>query len=146
MTVIIAYILFADDIRFIFFDKSKDIIFDSIYIFFLLILLAQMIIQSIVDRSYRNSFLFWMDTIALITSVLDVYMVYELVFNSIKNLPLDAGQVARAGRASRAGTRASRYLKFLRAIRVTKLARLYHQTKSAMPNRIYKRKSITNLK
>ena len=40
MTINIAYILFADDIRFIFFDKSKDIIFDSIYILFLLILLA----------------------------------------------------------------------------------------------------------
>lgn len=101
-----------------------------------------MIIQSIVDRSYRNSFIFWMDTIALITSVLDVYLVYELVFNSIKNLPLDAAHVARAGRASRAGTRASRYLKFLRAIRVTKLARLYHQTKSTMTMRARNKKDV----
>ena len=77
------------------------------------------------------SFFFWLDLVALISILFDIYYLLDAISVTFR-LPTDAADVARAGRAGRAGTRVGRLLKIVRMIRVFRVAKLYKETKKAI--------------
>ena len=68
-------VLYADDIRIAFLDKSWDFLVDCLLLASMLIFLVEMLIQSYCLTDYLGSFFFWLDLISLMSMPLDVYFV-----------------------------------------------------------------------
>jgi hypothetical protein len=127
-------VLYLDDIRLGFTPKESDPYIDTIFLFCFLAFLIELVFSSISKKGYLFSFFFWLDLVALISMVFDIYYLLNAVSVTFQ-LPTDATDVARAGRAGKAGTRVGRLLKIVRMIRVFRVAKLYKETKRAMDER-----------
>jgi hypothetical protein len=72
MTSITIYALFFDDIRILCLSSSAD---DTVYAFTTFVLLCfsvEIVLHSIADRNYINSFFFWLDIISTISLIFDI--------------------------------------------------------------------------
>jgi len=66
------YALFFDDLRIIFLGKDEDDIVYGFTIFVMLLFGLEIVLNSIVDPSYINSFFFWLDIISTISMFFDI--------------------------------------------------------------------------
>ena len=71
--------LFGDDTRLAFLDKSADIFVDSVLLTCFVAFLVELVLQCIAKPGYNLSFFFWLDLIALLSLVPDIYFLIELV-------------------------------------------------------------------
>ena len=135
--------LFGDDTRLAFLGKSADIYVDCLLLTCFIAFLAELVLQCFAKTGYNLSFFFWLDLVALLSLVPDIYFLIELFTGDSAGLSVtgDATQVARAGRASRAGTRAGRLIKLVRLIRLVRVVKLYKQTKQAFDIREKKKQA-----
>lgn len=132
MLIIFTFIwLYLDDLRVGFTEKNVDIYIDNIFLVWFIWFSIELTFSSIVNKEYLFSFFFFLDLVALISILFDIYYLLDAVSVTFR-LPTDATDVARAGRAGKAGTKAGRLLKIVRMIRVFRVAKLYKETKRAM--------------
>ncbi|EGR28003.1 hypothetical protein IMG5_185050 [Ichthyophthirius multifiliis] len=122
VTTFTIYALFGDDIRVFITDKEKDEIFWILYIISIIIFSTEIILASICQKNYFNSFFFYLDTVATISLLLDIGWVVEYFFdNHSATSTSSSSQLSKAGKASRVGTKAGRIVRIVRLVRLVKL-------------------------
>lgn len=72
MAVVTIYALLADDIRLIATQKSTDKYFMILTSITLILFLIELILASIGQKGYFNSFFFWLDLISTLSLVFDI--------------------------------------------------------------------------
>ena len=77
MTCITVYSLFGDDIRNACFTKNSDTVFDSLTILCLVSFALEIIIFSVVNDGYFNSFYFWLDFVSTLSLISDINFLME---------------------------------------------------------------------
>ena len=138
VSLITLIVLYADDFRVVFLDKSHDVIIDGVLLFCLTIFTVELAIQSYCLPDYLWSFFFWLDLIAVLSMPMDIYFIMQYLSGQSESLILqtdDASNVARVGRASRVGTKAGRYIKLVKLIRIVKVAKFFKQTNTIQNKR-----------
>ncbi len=71
--------LFGDDVRLGFFSASSDLVFDCLMLFCLIMFSIEIILQFIGKEDYGLlSFYFWLDFIALISLIADIYFIMDI--------------------------------------------------------------------
>ena|ERR1700733_14753366 len=66
--------LFLDEIRHIFFPKEVDIYIEGIFIFCLVSFFLEFVLSWIAVEGYSFSFFFWLDFIAILYLVIEIYV------------------------------------------------------------------------
>jgi len=79
ISVITLLVLYADDLRNIFFEKDQDIKIDIVLILCILIFTLEMVVQIICLNDYLWSFFFWLDLVSLISMPMDVYFLIQFL-------------------------------------------------------------------
>ncbi len=79
--------LFLNDIRHIWLDKKVDIYFDIINFITIIYFILEIIEFYLLDNSYLNSFIFWIDAIGAFCIIFNIELIsnYIFVYNNIKN-------------------------------------------------------------
>ena len=133
VTILTIISLFGDDLRLASAPKNLDLLFDIPLFFAFVIFLFEMIGSIYAKKGYLFSFFFWLDLIAQLSLLTDIYFLLTLLTgDSSLTIPTDATNVARAGRATRAGTKAGRILKMMRLIKLVRVAKFYKETKRTL--------------
>ena len=125
--------LFADFSRTLEYSDFDEVIEYTLLAVFI-ILLLDLIIQSIVYKSYPFSFFFWLDAIGTITLLADISLTYSVFGYTQADLTVARG--GRAGRAARTATtlRISRMVMWVRVTRLIRLARVIRQIRLTVQN------------
>lgn len=76
MTSLTIYALFFDDIRVLCLPHSADDTIYSFTSFVLLCFFSEIILHSIADSNYINSFFFWLDIISTISLIFDIGWIF----------------------------------------------------------------------
>ena len=82
-TIIVLIALFANDFKYVFFYSNADSVFDGIYIFILIIFMAEIIISVFIIDYYIFGFYFWIDIISTMSMILEMGMVLKPIVSSI---------------------------------------------------------------
>ena len=77
ITTLIIYALFGTDIKFLCFNKDKDLSFDILTLISLIVFTLEIIISIVVKKDYLFSFFFWLDVFSTMTLILDLSWVDE---------------------------------------------------------------------
>mmetsp|Transcript_5252 Transcript_5252/g.11424 ORF Transcript_5252/g.11424 Transcript_5252/m.11424 type:complete len:929 (-) Transcript_5252:902-3688(-) len=122
LVVATLWALFAEDGRYSLerpAASTGDVVFYALHLAVASIFTIELLLRSIVQRGYANSFFFWLDIIAIGSMIFDFLPLFQS--NDSGAVDTNASDAARAGRAARAGTKVGRLLRLLRIVRVLKL-------------------------
>lgn len=134
MTIVTIYALFGDDCRLIFAPKDADDLFTLLTFISLILFLIELILASIGQPDYFNSFFFWLDLVSSLSLVTDI----EPIMNAItgggddETDTTDSASLARASRGARIGTKAGRMTRVIRLIRLIRIVKLYKSANQAI--------------
>ena len=78
--IAILYALFGNNVRFLFFSKSSDLVFDIITIIIMVIFFLDFVFNSMIRIDYLASFYFWMDIASIGLLFLDLSTIRESLF------------------------------------------------------------------
>lgn len=82
-SIVVAIALFANDLKYILFDKSADKYFNVIFILILLNFLLELIINILAVAEYCFSFFFYLDLIALLSMLFEVDWILIATVNAL---------------------------------------------------------------
>ena len=126
MTLVTLYALLGDDLRLIFVPIESDGVFTSLTIFSLILFTLELVLASISQEDYLNSFFFWLDLVSTASLITDI----EPIMNALMTIGESDGDgssnliiqddntasLARASRGARLGTKAGRMTRIIRLI------------------------------
>lgn len=115
-TIITLYCLFGLDIKMIAFDIDSTTTFDILTILSFVFFTIEIVLESVGNPRYLNSFFFYLDVVSTSTLILDISSV---------SAGIVSGSLSNASRAIRAGTRASRVIRVIRLIRLLRISKLF---------------------
>ncbi len=123
MIALTLYALFFDDFRILWLPPTAD---NGIYgfdCFVMACFLIEIILHSIADHNYINSFFFWLDLTSTVSLISDIRWIYE---NSASGRS-SASDLAKTTRAARV----TRIIRIVRLVRLIRIVKLYKQAKIA---------------
>jgi hypothetical protein len=136
--------LYMDDVRLTAFDRDADETFMYITIVVFLVFVVELIVRSAVQPQYAMGFFFWLDLVAILSMIPDIYIWWDPIIgtDSQSFAGDDTGgesgtastlSYAKAAKASRVGTKAGRIVRFVRLIRLVRVARLLELCQKRKP-------------
>ena len=126
MTIVTIYALFGDDCRLIFAPKEGDDTFTLLTFISMILFLIELILASIGQPDYFNSFFFWLDLVSTLSLVTDIEPLMDMITGGGEETDTtDSASLARASRGARIGTKAGRMTRVIRLIRLIRIVKLY---------------------
>lgn len=125
-TMFTLYRLFGLDIKMIAFNIDSTTTFDILTILSFVFFTIEIILESVGNPRYLNSFFFYLDVVATSTLILDISSV---------SAGLVSGSLSKASRAIRAGTpvrRVIRVIQLIRLLRISKLLKAFLKKRSEL--------------
>ena len=121
---IIIFILIQEEIKSIFTNKKADIPFSIIVIIFISFYIFELIIFSILSYDYFLSLYFWLDSISIIASLLDIHWFYNSIIESVGGGKLNIVEDFQKRNESRISN-AVAIFRIVRIIRIVRIAKLF---------------------
>ena len=137
MAVIAIWVLFGDDIKVMTTGREADLGFAVSYVFSLSLFIIEIIVNSLVVDDYKFSFFFWLDVIAALSLLPDIYLIINPImglFNqSMANVDVtvDTSGIRNEIKTSYIN-RVWRSVRFIRLVRIVKLYKYFTKGKSSM--------------
>ena len=126
---LIVFTMIGDDFKIAFLSISVDGVFNIITILAMVIFTFEIIVNSIIQSDYFNSFFFWLDIITSLTLIFDISWVMEsMIFSGhdyIANTPEEAQQAIISDEGEALGTKHGQYYRIIRLIRLMRVGRLW---------------------
>lgn len=113
VSVIAALSLILNDIKYVFFTNYETTIFNSLFIFILIIFVFDLVISLWVAEEYKWSFYFWLDIVAAFSMLFEIDEVVSEIVN-----PIDINEYIEKQNDT------SRILFFLNVLRIIRLVRI----------------------
>lgn len=139
MMAVTLYALFGDDIKLAFCPKSSDSVFNVITLCAMALFTIEVILCSVTNPGYFNSFYFYLDIISTLTLLMDITWISESVIDQeddyTGNSSEQGSQFATASRGARLGSRAGRIARVVRLVRLVRIAPLWKQATSRLQRR-----------
>ena len=136
MAAVTIFALFGDDFRLWFTNKDADIYIDSALLFSLFAFTIEILVNSCVVDDFKYSFFFWLDIIATVSILVDVVMIWNLIFRMFGLQPEtgDAfmGEMAKQEAESNKWSKIIKALRLIRLIRIIKLYKYVVKSGSEM--------------
>ncbi len=124
MTIITIYALFFDDIRMIYFPRSKDDYFFGVTLFGMVCFALEIFFASISKEDYFNGFFFWLDFVSTISMIPDCGWIWDPIIGGGGSDVTDLSKTSRTARVTRV-------IRVIRLIRLIRIVKLYKQAKLA---------------
>jgi len=152
MAVIALWVLFGDDIKVMTTGRWSDQGFAISYVFSLSLFIIEIIVNSLVVDEYKFSFFFWLDVIAALSLLPDIYFIINPIIGLFNQSMTSVNvTVGISGIRDEIKTsyinRVWRSVRFIRLVRIVKLYKYFTKKKSSLTSRKAqqdKSDSITN--
>ena len=131
------YALLGDDLRLLLFTKPSDPFFIGLNVLTLCFFITELVISSVVIKSYFLNFFFWLDLIAALSIITDIEPIWNVIIGiEDSDEPLDEDNLGLRGgqRGARLSTKAGRMARVVRLFRLIRIVKLYKQTLQHIEN------------
>ena len=129
LIILIAYTLIGDDFRLAVTPKAADPAFNVITILAMILFTVEIVLNSLCQYNYWNSFYFWLDIIATVTMIFDITWCWNaLVYGGddyVANSVVEASEAVTADEGEHLGTKVGAFYSVIRLIRLIRVGRLW---------------------
>lgn len=145
MTIVTIFALFGDDFRLLAFGIGSDNYFVNLTVASMCLFTIEIILCSIGQEEYLNSFFFWLDLLSTVSLITDIPPLMEKITGGSQDLQeTDTTTLIRASRGARIGTRAGRLTRIIRIIKLIRVVKLYKRANQAFQDENEKEKRLAN--
>lgn len=140
MAVIALWVLFGDDIKVMTTGRWSDQGFAISYAFSLALFIVEIVVNSLVVDEYKFSFFFWLDVIAAMSLLPDIYFIINPIIGmfgqSMTNVNVVVGMSAIRDEIKTSYiNRVWRSVRFIRLVRIVKLYKYFTKGKSSITSK-----------
>ena len=142
MSIATIYVLFANDIKFMFMPISADWHINLFYVVCLCLFVIEIILLMIAKGNYIFSFFFWMDVISTLSIIFDIDWIFYPILESFVNLSSNDANSSEVNddnsqsilKNSVSSSKVIRVVRIIRLVRLLRIVKLYKSALQAKQN------------